>query len=269
MKTLDDLLKTLWKDYSNLNKQAYKIHQLLESRQEIVINDHIAFRTFNIPKINIDLLAQHFIRFGYKPAGEYQFPTKKLFARHYEHSDPNKPKIFISELKVEECSPYLQKVVKDLVEQIPQNKSKDPQFLISGALWKEIPYETYEKLQKESEYAAWMSVFGFRVNHFTVFFNALKTFKSFQEFNEFLKTNGFPLNAAGGEIKGSPKEYLEQSSTLAHPVEIEFADQKKTVPACYYEFARRYPMSDGKLFQGFVAQSADKIFESTDNKRRP
>ena len=268
MKTLDELLKTLWDDYASLNQQAYKIHELLKARKETIVNDHIAFRTFNLPQVKIDVLAQHFIPPGYKPAGEYQFPSKKLFARHYEHADPLKPKIFISELKIQECSPYLQKVVKDLIDQIPEDKTQTPEFLTAGALWKNIPCETYEKLQKESEYAAWMSVFGFRVNHFTVFVNGLKTFKTLQELNQFLKNNGFQLNSSGGEIKGTPQEYLEQSSTLAHAVEIQFADQKKVVSACYYEFARRYPMPDGKLFQGFVAQSADKIFESTDNKPR-
>ena len=74
------------------------------------------------------------------------------------------------------------------------------------------------------------------------------------------------MNASGGLIKGSRKELLEQSSTMAHPVEVEFSDKKETIPACYYEFAQRYPDAQGKLFMGFVPQSADKIFESTDNK---
>ena len=268
MKTLDSLLKVLWDDYANLNKQAHKIHELLETRKEVVINDHIAFRTFNIPKVGIEVLSEHFKRFGYKEGGEYHFPSKKLYAKHYEHNDSTKPKIFISELKVQECSPFIQEIVKKLVDKIPADKPKTPEFLVSGAPWKKTTYETYEKLQAESEYAAWMSVYGFRVNHFTVLVNALKTLKSLQELNDFLKQNGFKLNASGGEIKGTAQEYLEQSSTLAHPVDIEFADQKKTVPACYYEFARRYPLPNGKLFQGFVAQSADKIFESTDNKRK-
>ncbi len=32
------------------------------------------------------------------------------------------------------------------------------------------------------------------------------------------------------------------------------------------EFARRYPAADGRLYSGFVAKSADKIFESTDKR---
>ena len=268
MGTLDELFKKLWDDYKGINKQADGIHQLLESRGEKVINDHIAFRTFNIPELGVDALAEIFVKNGYSPKGEYQFPEKKLFARHYEHANLEYPKIFISELKLEECSHTLRNIIHKLVIQIPSGSTAKWDWCVSGQLWKPIPWESYEKLRDESEYAAWMSVFGFRANHFTVYFNALKTFCDLEGFNIFLKHNGYQLNAAGGEIKGSPKEYLEQSSTLAHPVEVQFADCKKTVPACYYEFARRYPLPDGKIFTGFVAQSANKIFESTDNKKK-
>ena len=80
-----------------------------------------------------------------------------------------------------------------------------------------------------------------------------------------LKENGFELNNSGGEIKGSKEVLLEQSSTLADKIEVEFSDNKLIIPSCYFEFAKRYAMKDGSLYQGFVAQSADKIFESTDS----
>ena len=76
------------------------------------------------------------------------------------------------------------------------------------------------------------------------------------------------MNAVGVEIKGTQDVYLEQSSTLAYPVKVSFADRDETIPGCYYEFARRYPMPDGKLFQGFLPDSADKIFESTDYRKK-
>ncbi|MFP5459729.1 MAG: DUF1338 domain-containing protein, partial [Bacteriovoracia bacterium] len=60
-----------------------------------------------------------------------------------------------------------------------------------------------------------------------------------------------------------PSVYLEQSSTLANNIAVTFDDGELTIPACYYEFARRYPLPSGDLYQGFVAASADKIFEST------
>ena len=85
-----------------------------------------------------------------------------------------------------------------------------------------------------------------------------------EELNAFLKDNGFDLNTSGGEIKGGRDVFLAQSSTLASVVRVKFTDSENLIPCCYYEFAERFPMSDGKLYSGFVAKSADKIFESTD-----
>jgi len=50
-------------------------------------------------------------------------------------------------------------------------------------------------------------------------------------------------------------------------VHVTFSDTEHTIPGCFYEFAKRYPQSNGSLYQGFIAASADKIFESTDNKK--
>ena len=47
---------------------------------------------------------------------------------------------------------------------------------------------------------------------------------------------------------------------------IDFEEGALEIPSCYYEFALRYPMQNGELYQGFIASSADKIFESTDVK---
>ena len=82
--------------------------------------------------------------------------------------------------------------------------------------------------------------------------------------NEFLKEKGFLLNTVEGEIKGTPEELLEQSSTKAGIIEVDFLEGKYSIPSCYYEFARRYPDKNGRLYSGFIAKSADKIFESTD-----
>ncbi|MGZ3709783.1 MAG: 2-oxoadipate dioxygenase/decarboxylase family protein, partial [Bdellovibrionota bacterium] len=112
------------------------------------------------------------------------------------------------------------------------------------------------------------AAYGIQVNHFTVLFNSLKTFSTLAELNEFLRQNGFTLNAAGGEIKGTPKDGLEQSSTMARAVPWKFSGgEEHLIPGCYYEFARRYPTATGGLFQGFIPKSADKIFESTFDKK--
>lgn len=149
------------------------------------------------------------------------------------------------------------------MSQVPQEAVLKDDFCYCKRPWN-INYKDYQALLNESEYAAWLAAFGFIPKHFTVSINHLDSLSEIAEVNKFLKQNGFILNSSGGEIKGSPEDLLEQSSTVARPVKVEFADGVHSVPGCYYEFAKRYNDENGVLFQGFVAKSADKIFESTD-----
>ena len=265
MADIGRLLDLLWQDYAALNRQVRAVRGLLEQEGETVVNDHIALRTFDDSRVGIDALAGAFVAGGYQACGEYDFVQKKLFARHYEHADPALPRVFISQLKLAECSAGLRQIVAELLEQVPADLLGRWDFPVSGRTWN-VDYRTYEALADESEYAGWVAAFGFRANHFTVLVNALKTFDGLAALNAFIKQSGYPLNDGGGEIKGSPQSLLEQSSTLADQVPVDFTDGPHTIPACYYEFARRYPTADGKLFYGFVASSADKIFESTDRR---
>ncbi len=260
----DDLFGALWDRYTRIAPSAKLIRRSFEERGEQILNDHIALRTFNDPRVTIDVIASPFKQLGYIRKGDYEFKEKKLYAHHYEHpDDQNAPKIFISELLLEQCTEGLRQIVKASLDQIPYAEIDMDTLLLQGRLWT-INEKDYEFLRKESEYASWMYVFGFCANHFTVFVNALKTFSTLQEVNDFLKSKGFKLNDAGGEIKGTPEQLLEQSSTIADMVPVEFEAGRKEVPGCYYEFARRYLMNNGELYQGFIAASADKIFESTD-----
>ena len=109
-----------------------------------------------------------------------------------------------------------------------------------------------------------MYAFGFCANHFTVDVNKLKNWHTIQEVNQFLEQHDVKLNSSGGLIKGTPQECLEQSSTLAGDIDVKFIEGVYRIPSCYYEFAKRYPLPNGNLYTGFIAASADKIFESTD-----
>jgi len=50
---------------------------------------------------------------------------------------------------------------------------------------------------------------------------------------------------------------------MAERFKVNFQEGKYIIPSCFYEFARRYPMANGEIYTGFIAASADKIFEST------
>ncbi|KAL7557195.1 hypothetical protein ACA910_001201 [Epithemia clementina (nom. ined.)] len=318
---IDSLFDILWQDYVNLNPNVETIHNyFLRSKENEttstatttttrrrVVNDHIALRTFNLPGLGMDRLARDFVQLGYQPKGEYYFAEKKLKARHYEgpttvvqtqdgessSSSWPPPRVFISELLVDELPLWVQDVIRECtagVAELYANKDQ-PLLCVAGRPWP-AKYETYQALYEQSEYAAWVYAFGFRPNHFTVSINALQQqqqqqqqqpqesssstnrhnhYESLQAVNAMLKAKGVVLNQAGGEIKGSPSVLLEQSSTMAEMVPVEFEDGTYSIPACYYEFALRYPLPNTStnngdqvvLFQGFVEGSADKIFEST------
>jgi hypothetical protein len=190
-----------------------------------------------------------------------------LNAIHLENiEDPKLPKVFISELKTELFSENFQSIVNKIDSQVDNAQVVQDLFVASGRTW-DLNFEEYIQLLRESEYAAWTAAFGYRANHFTVSLNHLTTFFNLENLNEYLLENEFTMNESAGLIKGSPEQFLEQSSTMAAPVNMEFDHSIHIIPGCFYEFAKRYPMPDsGKLYQGFIAASADKIFESTNSK---
>ena len=264
MLTIQQLLDAMWQDYLELTPDARPIHQLFsEMNNGVVVNDHIALRTFNLEKVSLNKIAEPFLAAGYKAMDEYQFPSKKLYAKYYQHADETLPKVFISELKVEELPQECQEIIHELVSQVPEDAVRQQGFCFSGRPWNTTTTQ-YKALAEHSEYASWLAAHGFRPNHFTVSINHLSSHDDIQSLNQLLLENGYVMNTSGGMIKGSPEVLLEQSSTLAKEIEVTFTDDNLQIPGCYYEFALRYPMADGQRYQGFVAASADKIFESTD-----
>lgn len=263
--TAKAIFEKLWIEYTQNTPEAARIYHAFTDEGEVVENDHVAFRTFDDVRVNIDVIARPFLLAGYQQKGYYIFEDKHLVAKHFEHPDwKEAPRVFISQLESDYFSPQLQSVVKQCVEKIPQELVFSNELIFAGNVWGTPSHQVYEALRAESEYAAWVYVYGFRTNHFTVSINHLKKFNTIQKVNQFLADKGFLLNTAGGEIKGTPAELLEQSSTRAGIVPVRFTEGIFDIPSCYYEFARRYPDSDGALYSGFIAKSADKIFESTD-----
>jgi hypothetical protein len=256
-----ELFDHIWQQYLTVTPSANKIHQLLSNGND-VINDHVAYRTFNIEKVNLNKLANHFLSIGYTECGQYDFSGKKLIAKHFEHTDNTMPKVFISELLVEEFPPDIQTIIHNLIDPLPANISEQPDFLYSGRPW-QISSTDYKALLAVSEYAGWLAAWGYRANHFTVSINHLDNFTSIVGVNNCLKNSGFILNSSGGEVKGDVAVKLEQSSIIADKALVEFSDVSLIIPSCFYEFAKRYPLANGELYTGFVAASADKIFDST------
>jgi len=253
--------EALWDDYSAMAPRVSAIKSRLEDRRESVLNDHIAFRTFDLDPVSLKNLGPVIESLGYRPFGTYRFEAKKVRAVAYVSSEPNAPRIFLSELETAAFDDEIQELIRDLVGQA-KGLPVGPEVFLSGRPWS-LTTATYRRLAEVSEYAAWVAALGLRPNHFTVNVNALSTFEGLPDLLDFVEALGFRLNESGGRIKGTPAQYLEQGATLADRLVVEFMDAALEVPTCYYEFAYRHMMADGRLFDGFVEASADKIFEST------
>jgi len=249
----------LWQQYQGITPQATRIHHLFESEGERVENDHVAFRTFANSPIDLNSLEPILLDLGFSPFDEYSFSEKKLFAKSYVHSECQ-TKVFLSELLWQQLSDDSQTIIARYIKQLDPNRAYG---FTDGRLWGMPTYEEYCRLASESEYAAWMSVWGLRANHFTIYVNQLNRYNELAKVVELLEKNGYSLNQQGGVIKGSEAVGLMQSSTLADRVEVLFScGKKESIPSCYYEFAQRFNVN-GEIYRGFVTSSADKIFEST------
>ena len=203
------MFEILWRDYAAITPSAPRLHALLQARGERIVNDHVAFRTFDLAPIALDDLAPAVLGQGYVESGRYTFPEKKLRAMSFRDPTGERPRIFLSELLTASFSERLQAVARTLVNQVERRGL--------GALthppgWAPVPLETYLALLAESEYAGWLVAFGLRANHFTVSVNALRTFDGLPSVNTWLVANGFVLNEAGGVIKGTTADLLEQDT---------------------------------------------------------
>jgi hypothetical protein len=256
---------------------------IIQNASEIE-NDHIAFRTLGVPSLGVGSLEKIFLYHGYTKRDYYFFQEKKLNAWWYSPPVAGLPRIFISELRVDDLSSvsqaiihsYTDSVLADPVESLDMTDPKAVDFYLHSSSWTIPSLDDYESLADESEYAAWAIYNRYYLNHFTMSVHNLKKgFNTLEEFNGFLERNRFRLNDAGGKIKKSPDGLLLQSSTVAEMVLAEFANgETKMIPGSYVEFAERKVLEPFRSLpenqispihrrEGFEAANADKIFEST------
>jgi len=260
---IKQFFEKLWADYISMAPRAAQIAALFAARGELVENDHVAFRTLDMAPLSLEALEPHLLTMGYTRFAPYYFAEKQLRAWSYLPPEPGLPRIFLSELITSSFSAELQTTLAKLMAQVDVSRLTSPEVFWAGRLWNPISFSTYERLLAESEYAAWVATLGLRPNHFTISINALQQSRTVEEVIEVVEAAGFVINAAGGKVKGKPSDLLEQAATLADRVAVTFADGMREVPSCYYEFALRHRDAAGHLYEGFVATSADKIFEST------
>lgn len=267
---------------------ACMVRDGLIARAGEIENDHIAFRSMGVPQLGIRSLEKVFLHCGFERRDAYKFEGKKLDAFWYSPPKANFPRIFISELRVADLSTEAQRIIRsytdevlsDPVERLNLDDGLAVDDFLHRSLWRTPTLSDYQRLAEESEYAAWVIYNRYYLNHFTVSVHNLPSgYNTIAEYNAYLEKNNFKLNDAGGKAKTSPDGLLIQSSTVAEMVDAEFSDGRggtvqQRISGSYVEFAERrvlpqfadLPPSQIRREHrrdGFEANNADKIFEST------
>jgi hypothetical protein len=294
---LSDLLEKLWANYCQRVEYARRYRDLVKQKGGRVVNDHIAFRTFNtntgeLPA-GIEGIARLITPLGYQAAGSYEFPDKHLTARHYQHDDPLLPKIFVSQLEVDRLPAETARLInaaiadgRNLLDTDTQAVLRYPATMleencqglverlyqyITELPWSPPPRDTVIAVNKASQYGAWTLLHGNNVNHFTAYINEqqVRDWPDIEATVAGLRDAGIPMKA---EIEGQPGSKLRQTATEAVDEECTVREPdgrlgKLKWSYAYYELAQRgdVPGPDGKptRFQGFLGPQATHLFEMT------
>ena len=288
------LLDRLW----DLYRQRLPYVEIFESLQQHpigrVVQDHVAFRTFASVvgghSTGIPTLSRIWEALGYRVEGVYAFPTQGLSALHLEHTTHPTvfPKLFLSELRIWELPDEARAIVEEHLDthyscnELASNDvlsrllkfdlSHDEQdrlleqcFLFFETLpWKAPTKEAMHLLNQHSQYAAWVLVHGYKVNHFAALVDSVEEVLASLE-----KTAFVPMKAS---IEGAPMSKLRQTATLAVVTDVPIVLEDGTTstmpwPYAYFEICERNHvlMADGtkQRFEGFLGAQATELFEMT------
>ena len=260
------------------------INQGVISKESDIENDHVAFRTMGVPNLGIASFEKIFLHYGYQKRDAFFFESKKLDAFWFAPPEPHFPRIFVSELRVNDLSETAQKIIRKYTDPITADPSDALDLddglavdaFLHAPLWALPSLSDYQTLLAESEYAAWVIYNRYYLNHYTISVHNLpEGYNSIAEFDDFVASIGVKLSDAGGLIKTSPDGVLLQSATVAQMVEATFeGGQTHAIAGSYVEFAERKVLPQFSHLaaseirrehrrDGFETGNADKIFEST------
>jgi septum formation inhibitor MinC len=288
---ITQLFSSLWQEYSNRVSYAHTYQQMITEVGGTVANDHIAFRSLRLSvdspqgKINlgIEYLDRLFTNLGYIAVNEYTFTQTHLYARHYQHSQRKEldlPKLFISELIVDELPDSIAQLIQQTVNNSPQFVKKEEltfnqiQLIkkIFSRPWQPPKLSVIKQVNEITQYGAWVLLHGYAVNHFTGYVNRQNTTKypDIDSTARGLANLGIPMKA---EIEGNITCGLRQTATQAVKELVTVIDDESNLEIqipwtyAYYEIAQRYPVEitpgNYQLFDGFFTQNAQQLFEMT------
>lgn len=290
-----DLFDTLWDRYRNRVAHVASYEQIVSDAGTQFVNDHIALRTFACqqPLTGISAISRIFEALGYVAAGSYDFPNKHLSAIHFQHPNGGFPKLFVSELKTWELSADARQRIERSLGNHRTNLSAATLATFSSSeslnssnraellqqvvdQFHELPWPIPEKddvvaINEESQYAAWVLVHGYNVNHFTSLINShnIESLADIEKTVAVMKTAGIPMKS---DIEGDPGSKLRQTATHAAVIDVPVRDAggETTMPwtYAYFELAERGEVLDPQTgqrsrFEGFLGAQATQLFEMT------
>jgi Domain of unknown function (DUF1338) len=291
------LYSLLWQQYSARVSHARTYQQMITAAGGTVANDHIAFRSLRLwvdspqgqVNLGIDYIGQLAEALGYVVAGEYTFAQTHLYARHYRHPQQEEfdlPKLFLSELIVDELPDNIAQLISQTVssfssqseltsiQQQEENSESIAQQLqkIFTRPWQPPLRSVVEEVNRVTQYGAWILLHGYAVNHFTGYVNRQNTaaYPDIDTTARGLVNLGVPMKA---EIEGNVACGLRQTATQAVTEmvtvlnNVNGAEIQIPWTYAYYEIAQRYPVEvePGKqvLFDAFLGSNAQELFEMT------
>jgi hypothetical protein len=273
MSKVRGLLDDLWKEYVERVVYARQYKEEVLRRGGTVANDHIAFRTLNVSMDNYPAgvrgLERVFKSLGYGVGGSYRFPDKHLTAYHYEHEDPDLPRIFISQLEVYELSREVLDLIQETVADATDPYDSENLKALFVRPWTPPSVSVVKKVNEVSQYGAWTLLHGNAVNHFTAYVNKqnVKEWPDIDTTVKGLSELGVPMKP---EVEGLPGSKLRQTATKPVIEMVSTLDGPIEWPYAYYEIAERgYIEENGerKLFTGFLGSQATHLFEMTKQEK--
>lgn len=296
---LIDLFDTLWVRYRLRMEYVQKYEKLIGAHKAKFINDHIAFRTIALqkPTTGIFMLSRIFESLGYYAAACYEFPDKHLSSIHYQHFNPQFPKLFITQLKSWELSLLSRRIIEKSLKshrtplsdetlsrlsnlEKAGHTARTKLFKLLVRYFQELPWDLPQKkdvleLDKETQFGAWVLVNGYDVNHFTTSVNShgVSTLDDIEKVVNAMRESGIPMKK---EIEGERGSKLRQTSTESAVIEVVVKDGVKKVKIswtyAYFEIAERPLIKNpitGELerFEGFLGGQATHLFEMTKLKK--
>ena len=290
-----NLFDRLWEKYRSRVSYVNNYETLIQEAGASFFNDHIALRTFcsQNPLAGISSISRIFEALGYRTADCYNFEDKHLNAIYFQHPQPTFPKVFISELRTWELKPSSKHIIHGALKthrtNLPESFLADLHHLETKSessreslldeaveFFHELPWHLPEKsdlleLNLDSQYAAWVLVHGYNVNHFTSLINSHKVpaLDDIEKTSRALLNSGVPMKK---EIEGARGSKLRQTATEAVVIDVPVLENGKltTMPwtYAYFELAQRDTFKDlgtGKLlrYEGFLGPQATNLFDMT------